>query len=329
MNKELLDLILAQLAEDFPDTAKTYSAEVFADWLTDLSKQYMEAFNTPQHNSTITAEFRRAGLSPTGRFRTQPRLQHLPVHHLKYGDFLELGQEFDHQLKQSMTQERAQELLQQYRDTFPDISAPWLTPGHYPNFPCVAVDLASGVDYSVEQHPIQADHASVDDKGNVTWHGIRRGVFSSKGHPQNLPKYNPPRPVGANPLLGAPYGNRFNKEMSGPAFRATLEEVRQQTWGNMTPDDIYKDISGMLLRQQADEEYNRRAVENGLQQEWVHLLDGRVSSYVPADHGLGAVFSTGRFEDGNMFVETMDKGKEAVTLARAYLLRLVKLEPKQ
>lgn len=328
MNKDLLNLILAQLAADFPDTAKTYSAEVFADWLADLSKQYMEAFNTPQRNSTITAEFRRGGLrpigsfqtevchrrdlhgeflaslkaqglSPTGRRPSQPELQSFPSAPLKYGDFLEFGQPLvpltDTEIE--VVKQRAKELLQQYRDTFPVISAPWLAPGHYPNFPCVAVDLASGVDYSVAPK----------------WETVMDKT---------------PRPVGANPLLAAPYGNRYNKEMSGPTFRATLEEVRQQTWGSMTPDDIYKDISGMLLRQQADEEYNRRAVENGLQQEWVHLLDGRVSSYVPADQAGGAVFSTGRFEDGHMFVETMDKGEKAVTLARAYLLRLVKLELK-
>ena len=237
-------------------------------------------------------------LVPTGRRPSQPELQHLPR---------------SYQLPaMKMTEERAKELLQQYRGTFPDISAPWLTPGHYPNFPCVAVDLASGVDYSFEQHPIQAGHASVDDKGNVTVSGIRRGVFSSKGHPQNLPKWatvmdKTPRHT-SNTAFAAPYG---------------------KPWSQLTPDDIYKDISGMLLRQQADEEYNRRAVEGALLTEWVHLLDGRVSSYVPADQAGVAVFSTGRFEDGNMFVETMDKGGKAVTLARAYLLRLVKLEPKQ
>lgn len=257
-------------------------------------------------------------LSPTGRRPSQPELQCLPR---------------SYQLPAiKMTEERAKELLQEYRDTFSDIS----TPGEASlrNFPCVHVDLASGVDYSVEQRPIQADHASVDDKGNVTWSGIRREVFSSKGHPQNLPKWyvvqdKTPRRVSANPLLSAPYGNRYDKDtMTGPTFRATLEEVRQQAWGRLTPDDIYKDISGMLLRQQVDEEYNRRVVEGALLKEWVHLRGGRVSSYVPADQAGDAVFSTGLFAEGHMFVETMDKGEKAVTLARAYLLRLVNLELK-
>lgn len=302
MNKELLDLILAQLAEDFPDTAKTYSAEVFADWLTNLSKQYMEAFNTPQRNSTITAELRQRGLSPTGRRPSQPELQSLPAAPFKYGDFLDFGQPLvpltDTEIE--VVKARAKELLQQYRETLADTAHP----GVFRNFPCVAIDLASGSDYSFKQHPIRANHASVDDKGNVSV-----SVLGS------WPKWKTamdktPRHIGKDPLLAAPYGNRY------------------PSWVHLTPDDIYKDISGMLLRRQADEEYNRRAVENGLKQEWVHLLNGRVSSYVPADQAGDAVFSTGRFEDGYMFVETMDKGEKAVTLARAYLLRLVNLELK-
>lgn len=248
------------------------------------AREVPESLNGTQQ--TLSPIYKSDDLSPTGRRPSQPELQHLPR-------------------APGVTPERAKELLDQYRDTFPPSYG-------FRNFPCRAIDLASGVDYSVEQHPIQADHASVDDKGNVTWSGIRRGVFSSKGPSQNLPKWKPaqdktPRRTHANPALAAPYG---------------------KPWSQLTADDIYKDISGMLLRQQADEEYNRRAVENGLQQEWVHLLDGRVSSYVPADQAGDAVFSTGRFEDGNMFVETMGKGEKAVTLARAYLLRLVNLEPK-
>lgn len=293
MTKVQLDAIIAKLAQAFPDSGALMSVECFADWLTKYQRGTADAY---WEEALPNFPFRT--LSPTGRRPSQPELQHLPR---------------SYQLPAiKMTEERVKELLQQYRDTFPVISAPWLAPGGFRNFPCVAVDLASGVDYSVEQHPIQADHASVDDKGNVTWSGIRRGVFSSKGPSQNLPKWETvmdktPRHVGANPLLAAPYG---------------------KPWSQLTPDDIYKDISGMLLRRQADEEYNRRAVENGLKQEWVHLLNGRVSSYVPADQAGDAVFSTGRFEDGYMFVETMDKGEKAVTLARAYLLRLVKLELK-
>lgn len=109
----LLHALLAKLAEDFPDTAKTYSPEVFADWLVGYHKQLNKPVN--------------------------------------YADFLEFGQPLvpftDTEIE--VVKARAKELLQQYRGTFPTMGAPW--EASLRNFPCVAVDLASGVDYSVER----------------------------------------------------------------------------------------------------------------------------------------------------------------------------------
>lgn len=191
-----------------------------------------------------------------------------------------------------MTEERAEELLQQYRDTFGP------APGHFPNFPCVHVDLASGVDYSVEQHPIQADHASVDDKGNVTWHGIRRGVFSSKGHPQNLPKYNPPRHVIANPLLGAPYG---------------------KTWSNMTPDDIYKDVAGLMKKVRTPAE---QLIQHRLTKNWTISHGTTTISYAPNSAVDIPVLVVSKLLD-NGVVEVVEscQGEAAVKRARYYLER--------
>lgn len=336
MNKELLDLILAQLAEDFPDTAKTYSAEVFADWLTDLSKQYMEAFNTPQRNSTIAAEFRRGGLrpigsfqteachrrdlhgeflaslkaqglSPTGRRPSQPELQSLPSAPLKYGDFLEFGQPLvpftDTEIE--VVKQRAKELLQQYRDTFPVISAPWLTPGHYPNFPCVAVDLASGADYSFEQHPIQADHASIDDKGNVSV----SGTFSAKGPSQNLPKYNP---------------GRYMKEALFAPYTATAEQVVQQersgaNWSNMTPDDIYKDLAEAMKKVRTPAE---QLMQHRLTQTWTISHGTTTISYAPNSAvDIPVLVVSELLDNGVVEVVESCQGEAAVKRARYYLER--------
>lgn len=249
MTKELLDLILAQLAEDFPDTAKTYSAEVFADWLTgrfgkvgvlkcpscglaDVSLHqccHNSACTEYAEERTVYEGWKTKDLSPTGRHPSQPELQNLPR---------------SYQLPAiKMTEERAKELLQQYRDTFPDISAPWLTPEHYPNFPCVAVDLASGVDYSVEQHPIKVDHASIDDKGNVSV----SGTFSAKGpQPQNLPKWGT--------VMDGTRRGHYNKEALFAPYTATLKQVLQQQSERST--DIYKDLA-KAMRTMTKEEARR------------------------------------------------------------------------
>lgn len=65
MTKQLLDAILAKLALDFPDTAKTYSPEVFADW---LAKYQWEAFEQHQLNKPFAH----------GRWSSQGHPQNLP-----------------------------------------------------------------------------------------------------------------------------------------------------------------------------------------------------------------------------------------------------------
>ena len=65
MTKQLLDAILAKLALDFPDTAKTYSPEVFADWLV---KYEREAFEQHQLDKPFAH----------GRWASQGHPQNLP-----------------------------------------------------------------------------------------------------------------------------------------------------------------------------------------------------------------------------------------------------------
>lgn len=258
MNKAQLDLILARLAEDSPDTAKTYSAEVFADWLTKY--QFESDLQTACLDALLSGE-RKVGLSPTGRLPSQPELQHLPS-------------------AMGVTPERAKELLDQYRDTLPPSYG-------FRNFPCVHVDLASGVDYSVEQRPIQADHASVDDKG----------TFSAKGPSQNLPKWN------------AVQDNR----------------TRPAHYGKSNPFDILQDLRATVQRQQEIAALSQSQIAELMKTEWVHVLNGVAHSFSPTYKAPtdAAALIIGVFDNGVLRIEELHRGEKAVTLAREYLFRLV------
>lgn len=323
MTKAQLDALFVKLEQDFPDSSTTLMVENFVDWLTNY--QFESDLQTACLDALLDKQ-RKAGLSPTGRRPSPPELQHLPRPYQ-----LPIG---------SLTQDQAEALLQQYRDTFPSLSQSWLAPMHdhpggFPNFPCVAVDLASGVDYSVapfklpdlsgkyyrkgigfylaEQHPIQADHASIDDRG-----GVSVSVLGS------LPKWatvmdKTPRHIGANPLLGAPYGSRYNKEMSGPTFRATLEEVRQQTWGNMTPDDIYKDLAESINKVRTPAE---QLIQHRLTQTWTISHGTTTISYAPNSAvDIPVLVVSELLDNGVVEVVESCQGEAAAKRARYYLER--------
>lgn len=207
-------------------------------------------------------------LSPTGRRPSQPELQSLPP--LK-----QAVQRFD-----QMTPERAKELLQQYRDTFPTT----LRPGGFRNFPCVHVDLASGVDYSVAP----------------------KWETAMDKTPRHFDK------------------SRYMKEALFAPYTATAKQVVQQerngpNWGNMTPDDIYKDLAEVMNKVRTPAE---QLIQHRLTQTWT-IRDGKtVISYSPDNAvDIPVLLMTELLDNGAVEVVESWEGDVAVTQARHYLER--------
>lgn len=191
MTKQLLDAILAKLAQDFPDTAKTYSPEVFADW---LAKYQWEAFEQHQldkpyrhrGSSPLSISTGLKGLSPTGRKPSQPEYQSLRPSSLPKWECV------------GDSTPRYGTVTVSVSDAFGDLSR-----------------------YNKDRQPVDVYRAVAEQALSPT------GRFPTQPELQELPK----RRIGADPLLAAPYGGQPLKPRTGESLAGlNLDDVMKRGW---------------------------------------------------------------------------------------------------